>query len=138
MQERPWGNEYRTTVVCVDSYEKGVPAGRFYNPALKEGETFQSLTELLCKLDRMLDEMNIPQSFAMVRQFSPQPELGGDKAPDAQLQTGEKATFALRILFRQNASWQGSISWLEGRREESFRSVLELIFLMNSALTSSG
>ena len=44
-------------------------------------------------------------------------------------------TFAVRILFRQNASWQGSVTWLEGNREESFRSVLELIFLMDSALS---
>lgn len=135
MQNRPRGNEYRTTVVCVDSYEKGVPAGRFYNPQLEKGETFQSLTELLRKLDRTLDEMTIPQSFAMVREFGSPATFGGDKAPDDQLQTGKKATFAVRILFRQNASWQGSISWLEARREETFRSVLELIFLMNSALT---
>ena len=49
-------------------------------------------------------------------------------------QRGEAATFALRILFRQNASWQGSITWLEGEAEQSFRSVLELILLMDSAL----
>ena len=38
MQHRIRGNEYRTTVVCVDSYEKGVLAGRFYNPYLETGE----------------------------------------------------------------------------------------------------
>jgi hypothetical protein len=38
------------------------------------------------------------------------------------------------VLFRQNASWQGSITWMEGKQEQSFRSALELIFLMNSAL----
>lgn len=48
---------------------------------------------------------------------------------------GKRATFALRVLFRQNASWQGSVTWLEGGQEESFRSVLELLMLMNSALT---
>ena len=40
----------------------------------------------------------------------------------------------MRILFRQNASWQGSVTWLEGGRDESFRSVLELLLLMHSAL----
>ncbi|NLW65775.1 MAG: hypothetical protein GXY26_06040, partial [Clostridiales bacterium] len=38
--------------------------------------------------------------------------------------------------FRQNASWQGVITWAEDRREESFRSALELVFLMDSALAS--
>ena len=55
---------------------------------------------------------------------------------DDDNQQGRAATFALRVLFRQNASWQGSVSWMEGNREESFRSVLELLFLMNSALES--
>ena len=47
---------------------------------------------------------------------------------------GELATFAVRVLFRQNTSWQGSITWCEGKREEPFRSVLELILLMSTAL----
>jgi hypothetical protein len=40
----------------------------------------------------------------------------------------------VRVLFRQNASWQGSLTWLEEGKEESFRSVLELLLLMHSAL----
>jgi hypothetical protein len=40
----------------------------------------------------------------------------------------------VRVLFRQNASWQGSVTWMEGRQEESFRSALELLLLMKSAL----
>ncbi|MCI9263720.1 MAG: hypothetical protein HFF06_04025 [Oscillospiraceae bacterium] len=48
--------------------------------------------------------------------------------------TGELATFDIRILFRQNSSWQGSVLWQEGDREESFRSVLELVLLMDSAM----
>ena len=51
---------------------------------------------------------------------------------------GELATFAVRIIFRQNASWQGSVVWLEGEREESFRSALELVLLMDSALRGGG
>ena len=51
---------------------------------------------------------------------------------------GDVATFAVRVLFRQNASWQGSILWVEGDREESFRSVLELIFLLDSAAGAEG
>lgn len=40
----------------------------------------------------------------------------------------------MRILFRQNASWQGSVLWREGGQEERFRSALELVLLMDSAL----
>ena len=52
----------------------------------------------------------------------------------ADLQNGAVATFSMRILFRQNSSWQGSLTWIEGNQEEYFRSVLELIVLMENAL----
>lgn len=138
MQERPRGNEYRTTVVCIDSYDGGVPAGRFYNPSCKEGKTFRSLSQLLIKMEDMLDDMKFPQSFTMARTFSSTAAGSGSGAPGSdQGQSGELATFAVRVLFRQNASWQGEVSWLEGKREESFRSVLELILLMDGAMQES-
>jgi len=37
-------------------------------------------------------------------------------------------------MFRQHASWQGGVLWVEGKAEQSFRSALELILLMDSAL----
>ena len=47
---------------------------------------------------------------------------------------GKLATFQIRILFRQNAGWQGSVTWLGRDQTESFRSALERAFLMDSAL----
>ena len=134
MQPRLQGNGYRTTVVCIDSYDQGVPAGRFYNPYHKDGESFQSLTQFLTKMEQLLDSMHLPQSFTAARAFAPPPELKSGGPPKAEPQEGRLATFAVRILFRQNASWQGSVTWLEDGLEQSFRSVLELILLMDSAL----
>lgn len=51
-----------------------------------------------------------------------------------ELTRGNLATFEMRILFRQNASWQGELLWMEKNARQSFRSVLELITLMDSAL----
>ena len=56
------------------------------------------------------------------------------RQPEESIQEGKVATFSLKILFRQNSSWQGAVSWMEGGRSQNFRSVLELIFLMDSAL----
>ena len=131
------GNEFRTTVICVDGYENKALSGRFYNPYCEAGESFESLTQMLLKIDDMLNEMRLPQSFTAVRTFAPG---GGDlskNTPAVAAHEGKLATFSVRILFRQNASWQGSVSWLEGKREESFRSVLELILLMDSALENA-
>ena len=132
------GNEYRTTMVCVDSYENRVPMGRFYNQYCPEGVRFESLIDLLKKMEDMLDRMRFPQSFSAVRTFAPAPEVGWGASVGSFYRDGTVATFALRVLFRQNASWQGSIQWMEGNREESFRSVLELIFLMDSAICLEG
>ncbi len=134
MAIQAWRNECRTTTVCVDSYEDGVPKGRFSNPYYDQWIPFQSLTQFLTKMEHSMDEMAFPRSFTEHRSFAPVPTMPEHEA-DGQLSQGEQATFAIRILFRQNSSWQGSVTWLEGRQEESFRSVLELILLMDNALT---
>ena len=133
MQGRAWGNEYRTTIVCVDEYQDSILSGRLYHPCLSEGDSFRSLMEFFRKMEDLLDGMQFPQSFTAVRSFS-DPPLRTGRPPGADMREGRCATFAVRVLFRQNASWQGSVSWLEGSREESFRSASELAFLMDSAL----
>ncbi len=134
MAARAWGEEYRTTTVCIDSYENGVLSGRFYNPYLTNGRTFRSATQFLLEMEQALDEMDFPKAFSELRTFAP-PTACDTGPPDMTERTGSAATFAIRILFRQNASWQGSITWLEGRQEQSFRSALELIVLMDNALS---
>lgn len=63
------------------------------------------------------------------------PSKQSDALPhSADRNSGAVATFSMRILFRQNSSWQGSLTWIEGNQEEYFRSVLELIVLMENAL----
>ena len=129
------GNEYRNTTLCVDSYEQGVPVGRFYNPACPGGTAFRSLSQLLIRLQELLDGMRFPQASTLTRSFSGERmELERDKGPPGSEERGALGTFTVRVLFRQNSSWQGSVTWLEGRREESFRSALELVFLLDSAM----
>ena len=133
MNNRICGNEYRTTVVCIDDYEDGVPVGRFYNPYSPNGEKFRGIVRFLGRMEDTLDRMNYPQAFTTARAFS-RPYSNMAAPSGEKLREGKIATFAVRILFRQNASWQGSVTWIEGEREEYFRSVLELISLIDGAL----
>lgn len=131
MFERVWGEAYRATTICIDSYENGVLSGQIQNPYLETSVKFKSTVQFLLEMEKILDKMEFPKSFTAVRTLAEPPEF--PTGPPKILQnSGTKATFVLRVLFRQNASWQGSITWLEGRREQSFRSVLELIFLIDS------
>ena len=136
MEGRLYGNEFRTTMVCVDEYDAcGVMAGRLYNPYLKGGEQFHSLMEFIRKMEELLDSTRLPQAYAKPRSFAAANSAMPDTPPSAELREGKLGTFALRVLFRKNASWQGSVTWLEGRKEEKFRSALELFNLMGSALS---
>ena len=135
MAERVWGEEYRTTRICIDAFEKGIPQGRFYNPYMEAEQPFESLMQLLQGMEDNLERMAFPKAYQTIRTFAPLPRVGTSPVGEAPLQ-GKIATFAVRIFFRQNASWQGNITWLEGKQEQSFRSVLELILLMNTALQS--
>lgn len=133
MTTRAWGEEYRTILVCVDSFQEGILYGRLFNRYLEEGKAFGSLMEFLQEMELLLERMDFPKAFHSSRTFAPR-VAAESRTPILESRTGQKATFAVRILFRQNASWQGSVTWLEGKQEQSFRSALELIFLLNSAL----
>ena len=53
---------------------------------------------------------------------------------DSKNLVGHKASFIVRVTSRQNATWQGSISWTERGVTKHFRSALELLKLIDSAL----
>lgn len=128
------GNECWTTLVCVDRRQDGDFSGRLYNPYLESGQTFRGLMDFLMKMEELLDRMSLPQSFTAKRSFGPPIEQEKPLNPELERRHGGEATFAVRVLFRQNASWQGSVTWEETGQTESFRSVLELLLLMDSAV----
>lgn len=134
MHQNPNNADVRTTTVCIDSYQNNVLAGRFYNPSLEHGERFENLMQFLLKLEHMLAQLDLPQAFSATRAFTQAPNTQQPQPTAPALLECELCTFALRIIFRQNASWQGSVTWLEKGTEQNFRSVLELVVLIDSAL----
>lgn len=49
---------------------------------------------------------------------------------------GDKGTFVVHVKYRQNATWQGDVIWVEKKRRQSFRSAMELFHLIDSAFES--
>lgn len=43
-------------------------------------------------------------------------------------------TFVVQIMDSQNATWQGIVTWTEGKQTKPFRSALELLKLIDSSL----
>ncbi|MBE5970446.1 MAG: hypothetical protein E7242_09480 [Lachnospiraceae bacterium] len=49
----------------------------------------------------------------------------------------DKGTFIVHINSRQNATWQGEVVWADKNKTMNFRSALEFIKLVESALDST-
>lgn len=43
-------------------------------------------------------------------------------------------TFIIKVMDQQNATWQGSVTWVDEQREQYFRNTLELLKLIDGAL----
>ena len=48
----------------------------------------------------------------------------------------QKGTFIVKINHTDNASWRGQVTWADKNITKNFRSTLELIKLMDGAITS--
>ncbi len=132
--QQTWVSEKRRYIVYVDSYENGVLQGWLSSPH-QTVERFDSLSQFLLKMEELLDEAQLPQAYTTLRRFS---DL---QQPDCENRMpytcGRKMTFELQVIFRQHSSWQGVLVWREQKVEHSFRSVLELVILLDSALRST-
>ena len=133
MIERIWRSENQKILVCIDSYEKGNPRGRLSNRYTGDC-SFDSLSQMLIRIEEILEELQMPQSYTCSRSFSHLVEPMESAAATGRVRKGTEATFELQVLFRQHTSWQGIITWQDRQQEHSFRSVLEMILLMDSAL----
>lgn len=123
----------REILICADSHKKGVLSGRLFFPGRK-AEAFSCLTQCLLRIDSLLNEDGQLQSFTEPRTFR-KPRLPEYlPAPEAELPQGALATFHLQVLYRRNSSWQGKLAWTEQEQAQSFRSVLELITLIESGV----
>ena len=137
MLQTAWSNENRKLTVCIDSYEDGVLKGYILN-AYRRIAVFESLVQFLLEMEAILEDQQMPQSYTSLRRFSDLlPEGEGNTASFVSGRKGMKATFELQILFRQHSSWQGVVIWRERKIEQPFRSVLELVLLMDSALKTN-
>ena len=46
----------------------------------------------------------------------------------------QKQTFIIEVVDTQDSTWQGKVSWVNGKKEQAFRSVMELLRLVDSVV----
>lgn len=135
--------------VCIDGRGPAGFSGSFYHKFSADPVVFASQDSLIQKMDQLFDELGYPQRSVQPRTFGAQPvqenntkrrepAMARKAVNDLDTQQGELATFVVHVMYRQNATWQGNVLWAEADKSSSFRSALELIKLMDSALDAAG
>lgn len=123
-------------IISVDSYDGKVMAGRLWYGREGNEAAFSGLMQLLLLTEKVLGEQRRPAEDRCKSFVHPDPAQAEQEEFQPACPTrGTLATFCMHILFRQNTSWQGLLTWVDAKQEETFRSALELAVLLDSALT---
>lgn len=129
--------------MCIDNINDGELSGRIYHCYSKEPWKFTNILQLIELADDFFDRLEFPQASTSARSFTSTQFSGVDRLDKVQSpedfieNRGQKGTFFLNVRYRQNSSWQGSVTWVEEQREQHFRSALELLKLIDGALDNN-
>ena len=129
--------------MCIDNINDEELSGRIYHCYSKEPWKFTNILQLIELADDFFDKLEFPQASTSARSFTSTQFSGVDRldkvrSPEDFIENrGQKGTFFLNVRYRQNSSWQGSVTWVEEQREQHFRSALELLKLIDGALDNN-
>lgn len=56
------------------------------------------------------------------------------EASEEFIRTGQKASFSVKVMFREHNTWQGMIYWREGKVQQTFRSFKEMLYMISSVV----
>ncbi len=127
--------------ICIDASADNDSSGRIYHRYSEGPVKFKSLFQMLSATEKLCDTVKFPQSSTEARSFRRVKNIQKQEtekiimaAEEVMKQRGEKGTFIVNVQFRQNATWQGQVVWVDKDKTLSFRSALELLKLIDSAL----
>jgi len=135
-------NAYADTNIYIRSAKDGVVQGVLEQQSTGLTWKFSDLVELMGLYETLFNALQYPQATHRLRRMKEEEnavqrremkELE-KKAEKDLVEQDATPTFIIKIKYRQNASWQGTIHWVEGDTTKNFRSTLELIRLMDSAI----
>jgi len=108
--------------MCIDGTDGDKVWGRVFSMRLSRPVDFVDLSDFVMKMDAMMDIQNFPQAFQRKRAFRVSAgrhreehilaATEGEAMPEAEVEAaqGSRATLVVRVLTRQNASWQGHVA----------------------------
>lgn len=128
-------------VVCIDCRISENIKGRLYHGYNKEEISFANMEQMIFIMDSFYNQLKYPFPGTNERSFLNKENIDGKErlikvVEDRELlkNKGNLGTFIIRVQYRQNSTWQGTVTWVEENKTISFRSVLELLKLIDGAL----
>lgn len=131
-------------VLCMDEpIRAGLFRARLYHGYRDGAIEIISFEELIHVMGRLFDELQFPRASIRERSFFAEPvrhqpinkrkeRIMADK--DLLAKHGDIGTFIIRVQQRQNSTWQGRITWVNEDKTMRFRSILEMIKLIESGI----
>lgn len=129
-------------VLCVDALRAGGPVGRLFHGYRTDAVEFDGADQMIFHMEALYNALNFPHPGTNERSFTPikktethYTERNRIMKDEALLSKhGDLGTFIVRVQHRQNSSWQGRITWMEQDKTISFRSVWEMVKLIENAV----
>ena len=135
-------------VICIDEAGDGDFGGRLYHKYSREPVPFRGMGGMIHYMEKLFDELDFPHVATNMRTFAEEGSrrISGRRAEKEKVmsdhellsQHGYQETFIVRVQHRQNSTWQGRITWADQDKTLTFRSIWEMIHLMESAMTADG
>jgi hypothetical protein len=135
----------RCFILTLWAWEGQRGRGALYHPYFQSPYFFDCLDQAILAMDAVIGQSACPQaaesgaadaghagsqgwkSHAAVSDWRPSSSYAPQKG---------KACFVIHILRREYATWQGEVIWRSAHKKAHFRSVLELLFLLQSACSA--
>lgn len=123
--------------------------GELNSPFLMRSVTFHHLTDLILMMDQIMESCHIPATDNRYRTFRRKHsflnkelkyrQITSEKFEDylqESMKDYKENVFQIKVMYRQHYSWQGEIVFEKMNIRKFFRSSLELLHLLYSALES--
>ena len=130
-------------VLCINSRRGSTLSGELYHSYREDAVYFRNIEEMTRIMESLYDELQYPHLGTNQRSFVPVTPTYNRYAQernrimsDERLLSkhGDIGTFIVRVQHRQNSSWQGRVTWMEQNQTLNFRSIWEMIKLIESAM----
>lgn len=133
-------------VLCVGQAGDGTIEGCLYHGYSKEGIPFCGYEDIIRIAEELFNALGFPHMgtgdrdiCGRTRKYQKKERMTRDMKDEELLeQHGDMGTFVIRVQHRQHSSWQGRVTYLEEDKTVYFRSLLELIKIIDGILDETG